>query len=166
MFEQLTTFPGRCPLVPGGRGLTLEMEYEGGETQLYPYMPWFEVEQFEGLGATLVYSSETESAVIYRQLEWSGDAVLIPRHRHNESDERIHVISGVLEFRDCDAALGAGDSFFIPKGTWHSPLFRKDADGRPCVALIVWDPAFQGSDIRPDVCVHNEIQKMKAAEKK
>ncbi len=55
-------------------------------------------------------------------------------HHHEDSDEAFIVIEGelVIEFREGNVTLKAGEMFVVPKGVEHKPVAKEEC----CIMLI------------------------------
>ncbi len=74
-----------------------------------------------------------------------GEVVVMPgkghtRHNHPDAEEIIYVVSGVGEQMlndDSPFTVGAGDTFYIPVGVFHSTL---NTGWEPLRLLVVYNP--------------------------
>ncbi|MCB1734660.1 MAG: cupin domain-containing protein [Gammaproteobacteria bacterium] len=71
-------------------------------------------------------------------------------HFHDQHDLAITLLHGksVLHFAERDVALHAGDTAFIPRGTYH---WAENTDVGASVVFAVFAPPFDGMDRRPAV---------------
>lgn len=69
-------------------------------------------------------------------------------HFHDRHDLAITLLSGasVLHFADRDIALRAGDTAFIPRGSYH---WAENTGTDASVVFAVFAPPFDGKDRRP-----------------
>ncbi|MEJ7846072.1 MAG: cupin domain-containing protein [Acidimicrobiales bacterium] len=59
------------------------------------------------------------------------------RHRHPETDEFFLVLSGSLTIGmvEGDVVLGVGDTYVVPRGTWHQPYAAAET------TLLLFEPS-------------------------
>jgi mannose-6-phosphate isomerase-like protein (cupin superfamily) len=68
-------------------------------------------------------------------------------HYHDKHDLSVTIIKGesTLHFEDRTVILVAGDTAFIPKGTYH---WAENSSDEGCEIHAVFSPAFDGKDKR------------------
>ncbi|MFK8032002.1 MAG: cupin domain-containing protein [Gammaproteobacteria bacterium] len=49
-------------------------------------------------------------------------------HKHDDEDELFYVVKGnlVIQYEDCEVALGAGDLHVVPRNTLHNPVAEEE----------------------------------------
>ena len=148
---------GVCPLVPRGRGLAVKMNYPDGLSQYIPFVPFYEIECFDGMFAMLVTTNDVESVVMLRQKDTDADVEIGPYYL-DSSEERITVVSGRLTVYGPDgtreAVVDPGENHISPPGKLRKLVFSSLNDS-PALAVVVWRPPLKEINIQTDVCGAN-----------
>jgi len=68
-------------------------------------------------------------------------------HYHDRHDLNVHLLrgAGTVHFRERAVTLEAGDTLFIPRGTFH---WVESTGDEPLQAFATYSPAFDGQDRR------------------
>lgn len=118
---------------------TMEIEFDGGHKMAVPMF----------YGHRMLVSENVEMAVQdhareYTELGlWCHGFGTLPRHRHLEACETIHVERGTITHYESGRIYRAGETWSIEPGDWHSAIFHD------CYCRVIHRPPLLTAAVRP-----------------